>query len=186
MPAEDWLEIARAELEGLPYPFLDAILQRNLANFFSRRRDPSRGERLFQQTEEAFRSMNAAYQVAVTIFEHAESLMRRGEYPLAHERFAEAREQFRALGAKLDLERAEKEATRAAERMAPWQIAPPPAISLIPPDVAPLIVQVLNSASGRERLLRELMFAAKKRPRAGGAAVFVADDDAHLYGAGQH
>jgi DNA-binding NtrC family response regulator/tetratricopeptide (TPR) repeat protein len=181
MPAEDWLEIARAELEGLPYPFLDAILQRNFANFYSRRRDPSRGERLFKQTEDAFRSMNAAYQVAVTIFEHAESLMRRGEFPSAHERFSEAREQFRLLGAKLDLQRADQEVARAAERMAPWQIAPSPAINLIPPDVAPLIVQVLNAASGRERLLRELMFAAKNALGADGGAVFVADDDGQLY-----
>ncbi len=181
MPAEDWIEIVRAELEGLPYPFLDAILQRNLANFFSRRHDPSRGERLFQQAEEAFRSMNAAYQVAVTIYEHAESLMRRGEYPSAHQRFLEALEQFRALGAVLDAERAERSAGRATERMAPWQIAPPPAINLIPPDIAPLIMQVLNAASGRERLLRELMFAAKNALSADGAAVYIADDDGQLY-----
>ncbi len=181
MPAEDWIEIVRAELEGLPYPFLDATLQRNLANFFSRRHDPSRGERLFQQAEEAFRSMNAAYQVAVTVFEHAESLMRRGEYPLAHQRFLEALEQFRTLGAGLDVERAERAALRATERMAPWQIAPPPAINLIPPDIAPLIMQLLNAASGRERLLRELMFAAKNALSADGAAVFIADDDGQLY-----
>jgi transcriptional regulator with GAF, ATPase, and Fis domain/Tfp pilus assembly protein PilF len=181
MPAEDWMETARAELEGLSYPFLDAILQRNLACFFSRRHDPSRGERLFQQAEEAFRSMNAAYQVAVTVFEHAESLMRRGEYPSAHERFVESREQFRTLRAELDVERAEREASRAAERMAPWQMAAPPAINLILPDAAPLIVQVLNAASGRERLLRELMFASKNALSADGAAVFVADDDGQLY-----
>ncbi len=181
MPAEDWIEIGRTELEGLPYPYLDAILQRNLANFFSRRRDPSRGERLFQQAEEAFRSMNANHQVAVTIFEHAESLMRRGEYPLAHERFVEAREQFRALGAGTDVERADREAGRVAERMPPWQSAPPSAINLIPPDVAPLITQVLGAGSGRERLLRELMFAAKNALSANGAAVFVAEDDGQIY-----
>ncbi len=181
MPAEDWIEIARTELEGLPYPYLDAILQRNLATFYSRRHDPSRGERLFQQTEEAFRSMNAAYQVAVTVFEHAESLMRRGEYPLAHKRFVEAGEQFRTLGALHDVERADKEAAGAAERMAPWEMAPAPALNLIPPDAAPLIMQVLNAASGRERLLRELMFAAKNALSADGAAVFVADDDGQLY-----
>ncbi|HEY0545588.1 MAG TPA: sigma 54-interacting transcriptional regulator [Pyrinomonadaceae bacterium] len=181
MPAEDWIEIARTELEGLPYPYLDAILQRNLATFYSRRHDPSRGERLFQQTEEAFRSMNAAYQVAVTVFEHAESLMRRGEYSLAHKRFVEAGEQFRSLGALLDVERADKEAAGAAQRMAPWEIAPTPALNLIPPDAAPLIMQVLNAASGRERLLRELMFAAKNALSADGAAVFVADDDGQLY-----
>lgn len=181
MPAEDWLKIARAELEGLSYPFLDAIMQRNLANFYSRRRDPSRGDRLYQQAEEAFRSMNAAYQIALTIFELGESLMRRGEYPAAHQRFTEAFEQFRVLGARGDASRAEREAERAAERMAPWQIAPPPAINLIPPDIAPLIVQVLNAASGRERLLRELMFAAKNALSADGAAVFVTDDDGQLY-----
>ncbi|MBV9957579.1 MAG: sigma 54-interacting transcriptional regulator [Acidobacteria bacterium] len=181
MPAEDWIEIARGELEGLPYPYLDAILQRNLATFYTRRHDPSRGERLFQQTEDAFRSMNASYQVTVTVFEHAESLMRRGEYASAHKRFLEAGEQFRALGALLDVERAEKEAANAAERMAPWEMAPAPAINLIPPDAAPLIMQVLNAASGRERLLRELMFAAKNALSADGAAVFVADDDGQLY-----
>jgi hydrogenase-4 transcriptional activator len=181
MPAEDWAAIAQSELERLPYPYLDAILQRNVANFISRRRDSSRGERLFQQTEEAFRSMNAAYQVAVTVFEHAESLMRRGEYASAHGRFTEAAEQFRALGAALDLERAETEARRSAERMAAWQVAPAPSINLIPPDVAPLIMQVLNAASGRERLLRELMFATKQALAAGGAAVFAVDDDGQLY-----
>ena len=181
MPAEDWAAIAQTELERLPYPYLDAILQRNFANFTSRRRDPSRGERLFQQAEEAFRSMNASYQVAVTVFEHAESLMRRGEYPSAHERFLQAAEQFRALGAGLDLERSEGEARRAAERMAAWQIAPPPSINLIPPDVAPLITQVINAASGRERLLRELMFAVKTGLSLDGAAVFAADDEGQLY-----
>jgi DNA-binding NtrC family response regulator/tetratricopeptide (TPR) repeat protein len=181
MPAEDWAAIAQAELERLPYPYLDALLQRNVANFVSRRRDPSRGERLFQQAEEAFRSMNAAYQVAVTVFEHAESLMRRGEYAGARERFQEAAGQFRALGAELDIERAETEARRAAERMAAWQVAPAPSINLIPPDVAPLIMQVLNAASGRERLLRELMFAAKTALGASGAAVYAVDDDGQLY-----
>ncbi|MGB7926069.1 MAG: sigma 54-interacting transcriptional regulator [Pyrinomonadaceae bacterium] len=181
MPAEDWAAIAQSELERLPYPYLDAILQRNVANFISRRRDSSRGERLFQQTEEAFRSMNAAYQVAVTIFEHAESLMRRGEYASANERFTDAAEQFRVLGAALDLERAETEARRSAERMAAWQVAPAPSINLIPPDVAPLIMQVLNAASGRERLLRELMFATKTALAAGGAAIFAVDDDGQLY-----
>jgi hydrogenase-4 transcriptional activator len=181
MPAEDWAAIARAELERLPFPYLDAILQRNVANFISRRRDSSRGERLFQQAEEAFRSMNATFQVAVTVFEHAESLMRRGEYALAHERFTEAAEQFRALGAALDIERAEREARRSAERMAAWQVAPAPSINLIPPDVAPLIMQVLNAASGRERLLRELMFATKQALATGGAAIFAADDDGQLY-----
>jgi hydrogenase-4 transcriptional activator len=181
MPAEDWMKIAQEELENLPYPYLDAILQRNTANFISRRRDPSRGERLFRQTEEAFRSMNAAYQAALTIFEHGESLARRGEYPTAHERFKEAARQFAELGASLDGERAEEEARRAAERIDAWQIAPAPSINLIPPDVAPLIMQILEAASGRERLLRELMFAAKNALAARGAAVFVADDDGHLY-----
>jgi hydrogenase-4 transcriptional activator len=181
MPAEDWMNIAQQELENLPYPYLDAILHRSMANFTSRRRDPSRGERLFRQTEEAFRSMNAAYQVALTIFEHGESLARRGEYPTAHERFNEAARQFRELGANLDAERAEEEARRASERMDAWQIAPVPSINLIPPDVAPLIMQILDAASGRERLLRELMFAAKNALASRGAAVFVADDDGHLY-----
>jgi hydrogenase-4 transcriptional activator len=181
MPAEDWAAIAQSELEHLPYPYLDTILQRNLAGFISRRRDPSKGERLFQQTEEAFRSMNAAYQVAVTIFEHAESLVRRGEYPAAHERFLEAAKQFRSFGAQLDAERAESEAQRAAERMAAWQIPPAPSINLIPPDVAPLITQILSASSGRERLLRELMFAAKSALAADSAAVFAADDDGQLY-----
>jgi transcriptional regulator with GAF, ATPase, and Fis domain/Tfp pilus assembly protein PilF len=181
MPAEDWAAMAQLELERLPYPYLDAILQRNIANFVSRRRDPARGERLFRQTEEAFRSMNAAYQVAVTIFEHGESLVRRGEYPSAFERFTEAAEQFQKLGAQLDAERAGAEASQASERMAAWQIAPTPSINLIPPDVAPLIMQVLNAASGRERLLRELMFAAKNALAADGAIVFAADDDGQLY-----
>jgi DNA-binding NtrC family response regulator len=125
--------------------------------------------------------MNAAYQVTITVFEHAESLMRRGEYAAAHKRFVEAGENFRALGAELDSERADKEAAQAAERMAPWEMAPAPALNLIPPDAAPLIMQVLNAASGRERLLRELMFAAKNALSADGAAVFVADDDGQLY-----
>jgi hydrogenase-4 transcriptional activator len=181
MPAEDWAAMAQLELERLPYPYLDAILQRNIANFVSRRRDPARGERLFRQTEEAFRSMNAAYQVALTIFEHGESLVRRGEYPTAFKRFTEAAEQFHKLGAQLDAERAESEANRASQRMAAWQIAPTPSINLIPPDVAPLIMQVLNAASGRERLLRELMFAAKNALAADGAIVFAADDDGQLY-----
>ncbi|MDT4968577.1 MAG: hypothetical protein QOJ64_3314 [Acidobacteriota bacterium] len=181
MPAEDWASMARAELERLPYPYLDAMLQRNVANFMSRRRDPARGERLFRQSEEAFRSMNAAYQVAVTIFEHGESLVRRGEFPSALERFNEAAAHFQKLGASLDLERAESEAVRATERMAAWQMPPTPSISLIPPDVAPLIMQVLNSASGRERLLRELMFASKNALSADGAIVFAADDDGQLY-----
>ncbi len=181
MPAEDWLRIAQSELENLPYSYLDAILQRNMAAFISRRRDPSRGERLFRQTEEAFRSMNANYQVALTVFEHGESLARRGEYALAHERFNEAARQFYALGAKLDAERAEGEAQRAAERMEAWQIAPVPSINLIPPDVAPLIMQILDAASGRERLLRELMFAAKNALATRGAAVFATDDDRQLY-----
>ncbi|HEY0385193.1 MAG TPA: tetratricopeptide repeat protein, partial [Pyrinomonadaceae bacterium] len=181
MPAEDWVAIAQSELESLPYPYLDAVLQRNLASFVSRRRDPTRGERLFQQTEEAFRSMNAAYQAALTIFEHGESLVRRGEYPSAHERFLEAGRQFQLLGAELDARRAETEAQRASERMAAWHIVPAPSINLIPPDAAPLIMQVLNAASGRERLLRELMFAAKTALAAGGAAIFAADDDGQLY-----
>ncbi|HYY57745.1 MAG TPA: sigma 54-interacting transcriptional regulator, partial [Pyrinomonadaceae bacterium] len=181
MPAEDWATVAQGELELLPYPYLDAILQRNLASFISRRRDPSKGERLFQQTEEAFRSMNAAYQAAVTIFEHGESLVRRGEYPAAHERFLEAAKQFRDFGAQLDAERAETEAQRASERMAAWQIPPAPSINLIPPDVAPLITQILGAASGRERLLRELMFAAKSALAADSAAIFAADDDGQLY-----
>jgi hydrogenase-4 transcriptional activator len=181
MPAEDWMRIAQEELENLPYPYLDAILQRNMASFISRRRDPSRGERLYRQTEEAFRSMNAAYQAALTIFEHGESLARRGEHPAAHERFNEAARQFLEIGASLDGERAEEEARRAAERMDAWQIAPAPSINLIPPDVAPLIMQILDAASGRERLLRELMFATKNALAARGAAVFAADDDGHLY-----
>lgn len=181
MPAEDWAAIAQSELEHLPYPYLDAILQRHVASFISRRRDPSKGERLFQQTEEAFRSMNATYQVAVTIFEHGESLVRRGEYPAAHERFREAAIQFREMGAKLDAERADTEAQRAAERMAAWQIPPAPSIHLIPPDVAPLITQILSAASGRERLLRELMFATKSALAADSAAIFAADDDGQLY-----
>lgn len=181
MPAEDWAAIARVELERLPYPYLDAILQRNIANFVSRRRDSARGERLFLQAEEAFRSMNAPYQVAVTIFEHGESLVRRGEYPTAFEKFRQAAEQFEKLGAGLDNQRAESEAARASERMASWQIAPTPSINLIPPDVAPLITQILNAASGRERLLRELMFAAKNALTAESAIVFAADDDGQLY-----
>jgi len=181
MAAEDWARVAQSELEHLPYPYLDAILQRNLACFISRRRDPSKGERLFQQTEEAFRSMNAAYQVAVTIFEHGESLVRRGEYPAAHERFCEAAKQFQELGAKLDSERAETEAQRASEQMAAWHIPPAPSINLIPPDVAPLITQILSASSGRERLLRELMFAAKSALAADSAAIFAADDDGQLY-----
>ena len=181
LPAEDWATTAQNELEHLSYPYLDAILQRNLASFASRKRDSSRGERLFQQAEEAFRSMNAAYQVAVTIFEHGESLVRRGEHAAAHERFIEAAEQFRVLGAERDQERAQGEARRAFEQMAPWQVAPPPAINLIPPDVAPLISQVLNAASSRERLLRELMFAAKNALVADGAAIIAADDDGQLY-----
>ena len=181
MPAEDWATTVQNELEHLPYPYLDAILQRNLANFISRRRDPSRGERLFQQTEDVFRSMNAAYQVAVTVFEHAESLVRRGEHSAAHERFQQAAEQFRTLGAQLDAERAKTEAERTAERMGAWQIAPAPSINLIPPDVAPLITQVLNAASGRERFLRELMLGAKTALAAEGAAIFAVDDDGQLY-----
>jgi transcriptional regulator with GAF, ATPase, and Fis domain/Tfp pilus assembly protein PilF len=181
MPAEDWAAMAQVELERLPYPYLDAILQRNVANFVSRRRDPARGERLFRQTEEAFRSMNAPYQVAVTIFEHGESLVRRGEYSSAFERFKEAAEQFQKLGAQLDAERAEGEVSLASEKMAAWQIAPAPSINLIPPDVAPLIMQILNAASGRERLLRELMFAAKNALAAESAIVFAADDDGQLY-----
>ncbi|HEX8706753.1 MAG TPA: sigma 54-interacting transcriptional regulator [Pyrinomonadaceae bacterium] len=181
MPAEDWAAVVQAELERLPYPYLDAVLQRNTACFVSRRRDPSRGERLFLQAEEAFRSMNAAYQVSVTVFEHGESLVRRGEHPAARERFLEAAAQFRKLGAQLDAERAEHEAALAAERMAAWQIAPAPSINLITPDIAPLIMQVLNAASGRERLLRELMFAAKNALAADGAIVFAADDDGQLY-----
>lgn len=181
MPAEDWAAIAQSELEHLPYPYLDAILQRHVASFISRRRDPSKGERLFQQTEEAFRSMNAIYQVAVTVFEHGESLARRGEYPAAHERFREAATQFREMGAQLDAERADTEAQRAAERMAAWQIPPAPSINLIPPDVAPLITQILSAASGRERLLRELMFATKSALAADSAAIFAADDDGQLY-----
>jgi hydrogenase-4 transcriptional activator len=181
MAAEDWATTAQRELERLPYPYLDAILQRHTANFISRRRDPSRGERLFRQVEEAFRSMNASYQVAVTIFEHGESLVRRGEYPLASERFLEAAEQFHALGAQLDAERSETEAQRASERVESWQLAPTPAISLVPPDVAPLVTQLLNAASGRERLLRELMFATKSALAAHGAAIFAADDDGQLH-----
>jgi transcriptional regulator with GAF, ATPase, and Fis domain/Tfp pilus assembly protein PilF len=181
MPAEDWAAIAQSELEHLPYPYLDAILQRHVASFISRRRDPSKGERLFQQTEEAFRSMNAIYQVAVTIFEHGESLARRGEYPAAHERFREAATQFRDMGAQLDADRADTEAQRAAERMAAWQIPPAPSINLIPPDVAPLITQILSAASGRERLLRELMFTTKSALAADSAAIFAADDDGQLY-----
>src|SRR5206468_2731859 len=46
---------------------------------------------------------------------------------------------------------------------------------------APLVMQVLNAASGRERLLRELMFAAKNALSAEGAIIFAADDDAQLY-----
>ncbi|MDT5122598.1 MAG: hypothetical protein QOC96_2080 [Acidobacteriota bacterium] len=180
MAGEDWAAMAQAELERLPYPYLDAILQRNIASFVSRRRDPTRGERLFHQTEEAFRSINAPFQVAVTIFEHGESLVRRGEYSSAFERFKEAAAQFQKLGAQLDLERAEREAQRAGEQIAAWQVAPAPAINLIPPDVAPLIMQVLNAASGRERLLRVLMFAAKDALAAEGAIVFAADDDGQL------
>jgi hydrogenase-4 transcriptional activator len=181
MPAEDWAAVAQSELEHLPYPYLDAILQRHVASFISRRRDPSKGERLFQQTEEAFRSMNAIYQVAVTIFEHGESLARRGEYPAAHERFREAATQFRDMGAQLDADRADTEAQRAADRMAAWQIPPAPSINLIPPDVAPLITQILSAASGRERLLRELMFTTKSALAADSAAIFAADDDGQLY-----
>jgi hydrogenase-4 transcriptional activator len=180
MAAEDWAAMAQAELEHLPYPYLDAILQRQIANFVSRRRDPTRGERLFHQAEESFRSINAPYQVAVTIFEHAESLVRRGEHASASERFAEAAVQFQKLGAQLDMERAEREAQRASDQIAAWQVAPRPAINLIPPDAAPLIMQVLNAASGRERLLRTLMFAAKDALAAEGAIIFAADDDGQL------
>ncbi|HKC65956.1 MAG TPA: sigma 54-interacting transcriptional regulator, partial [Pyrinomonadaceae bacterium] len=52
---------------------------------------------------------------------------------------------------------------------------------LIPPDAAPLIMQVLNAASGRERLLRELMFAAKNALAAEGAIIFAVDEDQQLY-----
>ena len=180
MPGEDLMTVTQAELEHLSDPYIDAILQRNLADFMSRR-DPSRGERLFQQAEEAFHSMNAAYQVAVTIFEHGESLVRRGEYPAAHKHFAEAAEQFRALGAQLDAERAAAEADGVAQRMTLWETAPAPAINLIPPDVAPLVTQLLNASSGRERLLRELMFAAKSALMADGAAIFASDDDGQFY-----
>ncbi|MFN2454312.1 MAG: sigma 54-interacting transcriptional regulator [Pyrinomonadaceae bacterium] len=181
MPADDWLQIAQAELERLPYPFLDAVLQRNLANFVSRRRDPARGERLFQQAEEAFRSMNATYQVAVTIFEHGESLARRGEFAAARERFLEAAAQFQKLGAQLNAGYAGAEAQRATDRMLPWETTPAPSVNLIPPDVAPLISQIVNAASGRERLLREVMFAAKNALASEGAAIYAADDDGHLY-----
>jgi DNA-binding NtrC family response regulator/Tfp pilus assembly protein PilF len=181
MPAEDWATMAQAELEHLPYPYLDAVLQRNIASFVSRQRDPERGAQLFKQAEDAFRSMNAAYQVAVTIFEHGESLVRRGEYATAFERFTEAAGQFQKLGARVDAERAEGEARSASERIVAWQIAPAPSINLIPPDVAPLVMQVLNAASGRERLLRELMFAAKNALAAEGAIVFAADEDGQLY-----
>jgi tetratricopeptide (TPR) repeat protein len=108
MAAENWATVAQAELEHLPYSYLDAVLQRNLASFISRRRDPSKGERLFQQTEEAFRSMNAAYQVAVTIFEHGESLIRRGDRASAYLRILDASRQFWLLGAQLDAKQAEK------------------------------------------------------------------------------
>ncbi|HKC62299.1 MAG TPA: tetratricopeptide repeat protein, partial [Pyrinomonadaceae bacterium] len=131
MPAEDWATMAQAELERLPYPYLDAILQRNIATFLSRRRDAERGERLFKQAEESFRSMNAPFQVAVTIFEHGESLVRRGEYALAFESFKESAAQFQKLGARLDAERAEDEAERTRERMGVWQLAPSPSINLI-------------------------------------------------------
>jgi hydrogenase-4 transcriptional activator len=181
MPAEDWATMAKAELEHLPYPYLDAILQRNTACFVSRRRDPALGDRIFRQAEESFRSMNAAFQTAVTIFEHGESLVRRGEYATAFERFTEAAAQFQKLGARLDAERAEREAQHTAERMGAWQVAPSPSINLIPPDAAPLVMQVLNAASGRERLLRELMFAAKNALSAEGAIIFAADDDEQLY-----
>jgi hydrogenase-4 transcriptional activator len=181
MPAEDWAMMAKAELERLPYPYLDAILQRNIACFVSRRRDSAQGERIFRQAEESFRSMNASYQVAATIFEHGESLVRRGEHATAFERFTEAARQFQELGARLDAERAEREAQRTNERMSAWQVAPSPSINLIPPDAAPLVMQVLNAASGRERLLRELMFAAKYALSAEGAIIFAADDDAQLY-----
>ncbi len=181
MPAEDWLQIAQAELERLPYPFLDAVLQRNLANFLSRRRDPSHGERLFQQAEDSFRSMNAAYQVAVTIFEHGESLARRGEFAAARGRFLDAAAQFQKFGAQLNAEYAEKEAKHAAERVLPWESAATPSVNLIPPDVAPLIRQIVSAASGRERLLREVMFAAKSALASEGTAIYAADDDGHLY-----
>src|ERR1043165_6250710 len=115
MPAEDWAMMAKAELERLPYPYLDAILQRNIAGFLSRRRDSAQGERIFRQAEESFRSMNASYQVAVTIFEHGESLVRRGEHAIAFERFTEASKQFQELGARLDAERAEREMQRTTE-----------------------------------------------------------------------
>jgi len=181
MPAEDWLQIAKAELENLPYPYLDAVLQRNLANFASRRRDPSRGERFFQQAEAGFRSMNAAYQVAVTFYEHGESLVRRGEFAAARARFQEAAAVFHKLGAQLDAARADEQVKQAAGRMMPWEIAPAPSLNLIPPDVAPLITQIVGAASGRERLLREVMFATKSALAADGTAIYVTDDDGHLY-----
>ena len=181
MPAEDWATMAQAELERLPYPYLDAILQRNIATFLSRRRDAERGERLFKQAEESFRSMNAPFQVAMTIFEHGESLVRRGEYASAFECFKESASQFQKLGARMDAERARMEAERTRERMGAWAIAPAPSINLIPPDAAPLIMQVLNAASGRERLLRELMFAAKNALAAEGAIIFAVDEDHQLY-----
>ncbi len=181
MPAEDWLQIAITELERLPYPYLDAVLQRNLANFTSRQRDSSRGERLFYQAEAAFRSMNAVYQMAVTVFEHGESLVRRGEFAAAHARFQEAATQFHKLGAQLDATRADEEAQLAAERMMPWESSPAPSLNLIPPDVAPLITQIVGAASGRERLLREVMFATKSALAAEGTAIYATDDDGHLY-----
>ena len=125
--------------------------------------------------------MNAPYQVAVTSFEHGESLVRRGEFALAFERFKESAAQFQKLGARLDAERALMEAERTRERMGAWAVAPAPSINLIPPDAAPLIMQVLNAASGRERLLRELMFAAKNALAAEGAIIFAVDDDGQLY-----
>ncbi|OLE51268.1 MAG: hypothetical protein AUG51_23865 [Acidobacteria bacterium 13_1_20CM_3_53_8] len=181
MPAEDWAKVAQEELEQLPYPYLDALVQKNIAAFTSRRRDPSRGERLFKQAEEVFRSMNAAYQTAVTVFEHGESLVRRGEHAQAFERFTEAAEQFHKLGAQLDAERSEREAQRASDKTPAWQLAQPASISLVPPDVAPLVMQVLQAASGRERVLRELMFAAKQALGADAAAIFAADDEGQLY-----
>lgn len=181
MPAEDWAKIAQEELEQLPYPYLDALVQRNMAAFASRKHDPTRGDRLYQQVEEVFRSMNAAYQTALTIFEHGESLVRRGEHAHAYERFTEAAEQFRKLGAQLDVERSEREAQRASEKTPAWQLAQPTSISLVPPDVAPLVMQVLQAASGRERLLRELMFTAKQALGADAAAIFAADDEGQLY-----
>ncbi|HEX8097557.1 MAG TPA: sigma 54-interacting transcriptional regulator [Pyrinomonadaceae bacterium] len=178
--AQEWAETARAELEPLSYPYLDAILQRNTAALQARH-DASRGDRLFLQAEDSFRSMGANHLAALTALEHGESLLARGEHRAAHERLASAAERLRAVGAVADAERAEALSQRAQESIPARAAGAATAFSAPVPDAASLVLQVLNSASGRERLLRELMFAARSAAGAEAAAVFAADDDGQTY-----